>query len=173
MSSTGRLNSIYIYIYIYIYMYIKFLICISRFRIMKICTCCNEVLLSLINDTADQIFIVILFVPFLKFFFAFFIKCTMAHFVDNLGQFLRCVREGITGLSSEYKPNRVDNLLCRLTEFESTLGLISSCVGERDSNNQLLEDLEQLLTSVRFLKTRYQARHIESVAPPDMEAAHL
>ena len=97
----------------------------------------------------------------------------MAHFVDNLGQFLRYVREGITGLSSEYKPNHVDNLLCRLTEFERTLGLISSCVGERDSNNQLLEDLEQLLTSVRFLKTRYQARRIESVAPPDMEAAHL
>ena len=101
----------------------------------------------------------------------------MAHFVDNLGQFfekfLRCVREGITGLSSEYEPNRVDSLLCRLTEFERTLGLISSRVGERGSHDQLLEDLERLLTSVRFLKTRYQARPIESVAPPDMEAAHL
>lgn len=101
----------------------------------------------------------------------------MAHFIDNLGQFfeefLRCVREGITGLSSEYEPNRVDSLLCRLTEFERTLGLISSRVGERGSNDQLLEDLERLLTSVRLLKTRYQARRAESVPSPDMEAAHL
>ena len=47
-----------------------------------------------------------------------------------------------------------------------TLGLVSSRVGERGSHNQLLEDLERLLTFVRFLKTRYQARYIESVAPP-------
>ena len=81
----------------------------------------------------------------------------------------------MAGLSSEYEPNRVDGLLWRLTDFERTLGLISSRVGERGSHDQLLEDLERLLTFVRFLKTRYQARHIESppVAPPDVLVADL
>ena len=67
----------------------------------------------------------------------------MAHFIDNLRQFfeefLRCVREGMAGLSSEYELNRVDGLLWRLTDFERTLGLISSRVGERGKkNNHLL-----------------------------------
>ena len=35
----------------------------------------------------------------------------------------------MAGLSSEYGPNRVDGLLWRLTDFERTLGLISSRVG--------------------------------------------
>ncbi|CAB4002817.1 Hypothetical predicted protein [Paramuricea clavata] len=58
----------------------------------------------------------------------------MAHFIDNLRQFfeefLRCIGEAIAGMSSEYEPNRVDSLLYRLSEFETTLGLISSRVGE-------------------------------------------
>jgi hypothetical protein len=98
-------------------------------------------------------------------------------FVDNLGQFfeefLRCVREGVTGLSSEYEPNRVGSLLCHFTEFERTLGLISSCVGQRGNPDQLLEDLERLLTCMRSLKTRYQARRRQSVGPPATEAADL
>ncbi|CAB4001838.1 Hypothetical predicted protein, partial [Paramuricea clavata] len=79
----------------------------------------------------------------------------MAHFIDNLRQFfeefLRCIREAIAGLSSEYEPNRVDSLLYRLSEFESTLGLISSRVGEYDTDDsvdQLLEDLEWLLATL-------------------------
>ena len=79
----------------------------------------------------------------------------------------------MAGLSSQYEPNRVDGLLLRLTEFERTLGLISSRVGERGSHDQLLEDLERLLTFVRFLKTRYQARYIESIAPPGIEVVNL
>ena len=98
----------------------------------------------------------------------------MAGFIDNVGQFfedfLRCVREGITGLSSEYEPNRVDSLVCRLNEFERTLGLISSRVATLSVRgslyDQLLVDLERLLTSVRLLTTRYQDRQTESVATP-------
>ena len=90
----------------------------------------------------------------------------MTNVIPNLEQFfdlfLRCVCEGIAGLSSEYGPNRVESLLSRLGEFERTLGLISSRLGEHRSSDQLLEDIEQLLTAVRLLQARYQHRYANS-----------
>ena len=86
--------------------------------------------------------------------------------IPNLEQFfdlfLRCICEGIAGISSEYKPNRVESLLSRLGEFERTLGLISSHLGERGSSDQLLKDIEQLLTAVCLLQARYQHRYANS-----------
>ena len=90
----------------------------------------------------------------------------MAGFVDNLLEFfqdfLRCIREGIAELNLEYEPNRVGSLLDQLTEFERTLGLISSRVAGHESSDQLLQDLHQLTDTVRVLKERYQNRHVES-----------
>ena len=90
----------------------------------------------------------------------------MANLVADLGQFfelfLTCIRDGIDGLNSEYEPNRVDNLLCRLTEFERTFGLLSSRLaegGNYDQSDQILEDIEQLLDAVRLLQTRYRDRY--------------
>ena len=53
----SRFTYIYqdLHIYIKIRIYISRFIMYIKFHIMKICTCCNEVLLSLINDTADWI----------------------------------------------------------------------------------------------------------------------
>lgn len=90
----------------------------------------------------------------------------MTNVIPDLEQFfdlfLRCVCEGIAGLSSEYGPNRVESLLSRLGEFERTLGLISSRLGERGGSDQLLEDIEQLLSAVRLLQERYQHRYSNS-----------
>ena len=90
----------------------------------------------------------------------------MAGFVDNLLEFfqdfLRCIREGVAELNLEYEPNRVGSLLDQLTEFERTLGLISSRVAGHESSDQLLQDLHQLTDTVRVLKERYQNRHVES-----------
>ena len=74
----------------------------------------------------------------------------MTHFiVDNLGEFfeefLRCVREGIRGLNSEYEPNRADSLLSRLDEFERTLGLRSSRVTQTQHQHQHGGGAEELL----------------------------
>ena len=66
------------------------------------------------------------------------------------------------GLNSEYEPNRVDNLLSRLIEFERTFGLILSRIGERGNCDQLLEDIEYLLAAIRLIQTRYQYRYYSS-----------
>lgn len=69
-----------------------------------------------------------------------------------------------------HDPNRVSSLLCRLTHYERTLGLISSRVGERGNFDELLADLERLFTTVRHLKSRYQVRHNELNT---YQAAHM
>ena len=88
-------------------------------------------------------------------------------------RFLTCIREGISGLHCEHDSNRVSSLLCRLTHYERILGLISSRVGERGKFDELLADLERLLTTVRHLKSRYQVRHNEMNTYGDTEEAHM
>ena len=90
----------------------------------------------------------------------------MTNVIPKLEQFfdlfLRCVCEWIAGLGSEYGPNRVESMLSHLGEFDRTLGLISSRLGKRGSSDQLLEDIEQLLTAVHLLQARYQHRYTNS-----------
>ncbi|CAB4022211.1 Hypothetical predicted protein [Paramuricea clavata] len=68
-----------------------------------------------------------------------------------------------------------DEFRIRTKSCGHTPGLISSRVGEYDTDDsvdQLLEDLERLLATVRLLKTRYQDRHVESNTSSDIESPH-
>ena len=65
--------------------------------------------------------------------------------IPNLKQFfedfLRFVQASNIGLNKECDPDRADNLLCLLRQFERTLGVTLSRLGQRGAPEELLSDL--------------------------------
>ena len=92
----------------------------------------------------------------------------MSHVIPNLEHFfesfLRTLHEAIEGLNGQCEPNRANTLLCRLRDFEITLGLISSRLASTGSSEQVLGDIDELTRALRSLQATYLSRYNDQSA---------